>query len=86
VRTLVVILILGAAVGGWTGTSFPHITELLGGIFDDVGEIARSFTGGPDDPHGPVVDAATRSQDAQRLQAATDKADQLAQELQRLKK
>jgi hypothetical protein len=85
VRTLVSVVALAAALGGWAGTSVPPVNQLLAGIFDDVGAIARSFSGGPDDPNGPVVSAATRNQDAVRLQAATVKANQLANELQHLK-
>ena len=85
-RTLVALIVASVALGGWAGTSFPRVNALLSGIVEDVGGIARSFSGGPNDPHSPVIDAVTRSQDAQRLQAATDKADQLAQEVQKLKK
>jgi len=85
VRTILAVVALSAALGGWAGTSVPRINQLLAGIFDDVGGIARSFSGGPDDPNGPVVSAATRGQDAERLQAATDKANQIADELQHLK-
>ena len=83
-RSLLAILMLGAGLGGWAGTSVPNVNQLLAGIFDDVGAIARSFSGGPDDPNGPVVSVATRNQDAERLHAATEKANQLADELQHL--
>ncbi len=84
-RTLLAVIALSAALGGWAGSSVPRVNELLGGIFDDIGGIAKSFSGGPDDPNGPVVNAVARDQDAARLQAATDKANQLADELQQLR-
>ena len=80
-RMLVAVLVTSAAFGTWAETSFPQVNQLLSGIFDDVGAIAQSFSGGPDDPRGPVVDVATRNQDARRLEAATEKANQLADTL-----
>jgi hypothetical protein len=85
VRTLLAVLALSAGLGGWANSSIPHVDQLLAGIFDDVGAIANSFSGGPDDPQGPVVNTATRSQDEERLQAATDKANEVADELQHLR-
>ncbi len=82
---LLAVIALSAAFGGWAGSSVPRVNELLGGIFDDVGSIARSFSGGPDDPNGPVVSARTRNQDAQLLESATDKANRLASEIEHVR-
>jgi hypothetical protein len=84
-RSLLLIAIASVVFGGTSlGGSAQRIEDLLTGIFQDVGAIANSFEGGPDDPHGPVTNAAARTQDQARLDAATDKAQRLAGELQQL--
>jgi hypothetical protein len=90
VRKLV--LILGTCA--WLGASghLPspaalndaHVRELLSGIFEDVGAILTSFSGGPEDARGPVQDRSTLMRDSNRLDAATRKAEQLATELSKL--
>jgi hypothetical protein len=62
-----------------------RVRELVTGILEDVGAILSSFAGGPDDPKGPVNDRNTLATDSARLDSATQKANQLASELSRLK-
>ena len=77
---------MGAVAGTSLGpASFAHVEELLTGIFDDVGAILTSFSGGPDDPNGPVTNGTTLSKDAARLDAASHKAQDLVVELNRIK-
>lgn len=79
-------MILGASAGAALGpASFRHVQELVLGIFEDVGAILNSFSGGPDDPKGPVTNATTLRTDAERLNAASRKAHDLAAELSRIK-
>lgn len=59
--------------------------QLIVGIFDDVAAIASSFAGGPNDVKSPVVDQSTLTRDKARLDAATLKAQQLSDELRRLR-
>ncbi|MBV8713870.1 MAG: hypothetical protein JO020_02565 [Chloroflexi bacterium] len=73
-------VILGTSAVGLS----PHARELLTGIFQDVGSILNSFTGGPDDPHSPVTNSVTLKQDSARFDSATQKAQQLATELGKL--
>ena len=58
--------------------------ELVAGILDEVGAILTSLSSGPEDPKGPVRDENALKQDSARLDAATHKAAQLANELSRL--
>ena len=87
-RTLLTVVfastVLGVSAGPVLGINPQRVENLLLGIFEDVGDIFRSFEGGPDDPRGPVQNSATLAQDAARLDAATRKANQLAIELQNL--
>jgi hypothetical protein len=76
--------VLGVSAGPALGINPQRVENLLVGIFEDVGDILRSFEGGPDDPNGPVRNSATLAQDSARLDAATLKANQLAVELQNL--
>ena len=61
-----------------------RVRDLLVGIFEDVSSIGNSFSGGPDDPQGPVRDDRALNNDSARLDAATRKANQLGSELSRL--
>jgi hypothetical protein len=84
----VAIMLFAVSVGGASGYALrmPQLDrarDLLTGIFDDVAAIANSFAGGPDDPHSPVVDRTALAQDKAHLDAATQKAQALADELQR---
>jgi hypothetical protein len=86
---LVAIVFAGAVLGG-SGAVFnmPQLErarQLVGGIVEDVAAIATSFAGGPNDPKSPVVDRSTLAQDKARLDAATRKAEQLSNELTRLR-
>src|SRR5437588_5159282 len=54
-----------------------RVRDLLVGIFEDVGSIANSFSGGPDDPQGPVRDDRALNKDSERLDSASRKANQL---------
>ena len=88
-RSLVAIVLAGAVLGG-SGAVFnmPQLErarQLVGGIVEDVAAIATSFAGGPNDPKSPVVDQSTLAQDKARLDAATRKAEQLSNELTRLR-
>ena len=58
-----------------------RVSALLGGIAEDVRAIFQSFAGGPDSPHNPVNDRAALNDAAGRLASATDKARDLAGEL-----
>lgn len=62
-----------------------RVQQLLAGIADDIMSILESFSGGPDSPHSPVSDPSALHDDANRLGAATDKARDLADELDRLR-
>jgi hypothetical protein len=77
------VVVLGGS-GGSTALGSDRVHGLLLGIFQDVGAILTSFAGGPDDPNGPVSNFTTLRIDSERLQSATQKADQLATELNRL--
>jgi hypothetical protein len=85
-RTILTVIfasaVLGVSAGPMLGVNPQRVENLLLGIFEDVGDILRSFEGGPDDPKGPVQNSATLTQDSARLDAATRKANQLAVELQ----
>lgn len=79
-------IVVGASAGASVGpASLQHVRELLSGIFEDVAAIANSFDGGPDDPKSPVTNAATLNDDAERLNSASRKAQDLADELNRIK-
>jgi len=88
VRTLVTLVaaltLVGGTAGATLGVDSQRVEDLLVGIFQDVGSILNSFAGGPDDPKNPVTNAATLHQDAARLDAATRKANELADELNKL--
>jgi hypothetical protein len=58
-----------------------RVRELLAAIFEDIASIADSFSGGLDNPRNPVSDPSTLKRDSERLDAATRKANQLAQVL-----
>ncbi|MGI9145011.1 MAG: hypothetical protein ACR2IK_00425 [Chloroflexota bacterium] len=62
-----------------------RVPELLAGIADEIGAIAASFAGGPNDPHDPVNDPVTLKEDAARLNAATSKAYELLEVMQRIR-
>ena len=89
VRSLLVIavasLVLGGSGAALNVPQLHHVRELLNGILEDVAGIASSFAGGPNDPHSPVTDKTALSRDKARLDAATAKAYQLADELARLR-
>ena len=81
-------MLFAVSVGGASGYALrmPQLDrarDLLEGIADDVTAIYNSFAGGPDDPHSPVVDQPALARDKARLDAATQKAQALADELQR---
>ena len=57
---------------------------MLVGIGEDVGAILQSLSGRPDAPHHPVNDPAALKQDQDRLESATNKAHDLADELDKL--
>ena len=78
------ITLLGGSAGAVMGINSQRVETLLQGIFQDVGAILQSFEGGPDDPKNPVTNQTTLAQDAQRLDAATRKANDLADELNKL--
>jgi hypothetical protein len=87
-RTLVTfvaaITLVGSSAGATLGINSQRVEKLLEGIFQDVGAILQSFEGGPDDPKNPVTNRATLQQDSQRLDAATRKANDLADQLNKL--
>jgi len=87
-RTLVTffaaITLVGGSAGATMGINGQRVEKLLEGIFQDVGAILQSFEGGPDDPTNPVANSATLQKDSQRLDAATRKANDLADELNKL--
>jgi hypothetical protein len=58
-----------------------RVRELLAAIFEDIASIADSFSGGLDNPRNPVSDPNTLKRDSARLDAATRKANELAQVL-----
>jgi hypothetical protein len=74
-------VVLGTSAGPAVGIDFLHVRELLGGIAQDVDAIFNSFAGGPNDPNGPVSNSRTLAQDSAHLQAAQQKASELANEL-----
>ena len=78
---------LGAGGGTLSAGTVPdlgRVRDLLVGIFEDVDAIFNSFSGGPEDPKGPVRDQRALNEDSSRLAAARQKADQLAGELTKL--
>jgi hypothetical protein len=79
---------LGAGGGSLSAGTLPdmgRVRDLLVSIFEDVDAIFNSFSGGPDDPKGPVRDQTALNEDSSRLAAARHKADQLAVELSKLR-
>ena len=68
-----------------TAPQFEPTRQLMAGIVADVEAILVSFAGGPSDPKNPIVNDATLRADKARLDAATNKAEQLSSELSRLK-
>jgi hypothetical protein len=75
---------LGTTAGPVLGLNLQHARDLLLGIAQDVDAIFNSFSGGPDDPNGPVSNSVTLAQDRERLDAATRKASELATEVSNL--
>jgi hypothetical protein len=78
-------ILASAVVGGSSVGLNAHARELLVGIFQDVDAILNSFAGGPNDPNSPVVNQNTLNRDAEHLDSATEKAQQLATELDNLR-
>jgi hypothetical protein len=83
-RVLLTGLLASAIIGTSAVGLSPDARDLLAGIFQDVGAILNSFSGGPDDPSNPVANSATLKQDSEHLDSATQKAEQLATELGKL--
>ena len=86
-RKVLLLLLSVAVLGGSGGSTVPgsdRVRELLSGIFQDVDTIVTSFAGGPNDPNGPVSNSTALRADAERLRSATQKADQLTTQLNRL--
>jgi hypothetical protein len=67
-------------------SELEHVESLIEAIADDMVAIANSFSGGPNDPHGPVSDPYTLKQDQARLAEATDNARALLLEMQKLQR
>jgi hypothetical protein len=84
--TLALVTVVGTSAGASMGVDGRRVEALLSSIFRDVGSILSSFAGGPDDPKNPVTNSVTLQRDAQRLDAATQKANALADELQKLQR
>jgi hypothetical protein len=80
-RVLLTALLASAILGTSAVGLSPHARDLLSGIFQDVDAILNSFAGGPNDPRSPVTNSITLKQDSDRLDSATQKAQQLATEL-----
>ena len=78
-------VVLGGSGAALNLPQLHHVQELLIGIFEDVAGIADSFAGGPNDPRSPVVDKRALGSDKARLDSATSRANQLADELTRLR-
>jgi hypothetical protein len=89
VRSLVAIVLAAAVLSGSGAMlNVPQLErarQLIGGIVEDLAAIASSFAGGPNDPKSPVLDQSSLARDKARLEAATQKAEQLADELRRLR-
>ncbi|HEY1292655.1 MAG TPA: hypothetical protein VGJ60_06130 [Chloroflexota bacterium] len=77
-------VVLGTSAGPMLGANTQRAEELVVGILQDVVAILSSFAGGPDDPQGPVTNSATLARDSARLDAATQKANELASEMRSL--
>ena len=84
VTAIAVLTVIGTSAGATLGIDGQRVGQLLEGILQDVGAILNSFAGGPNDPTNPVTNANTLRQDSQRLEAATRKANELADELNKL--
>ena len=84
VTAIAALTVIGTSAGASMGVNGQRVEQLVEGILQDVGSILNSFAGGPDDPTNPVSNAATLKQDSQRLEAATQKANSLADELKKL--
>ena len=72
----------------WPGANAAALQDaqtLMAGIAQDVAAIFESFAGGPADPHSPVYDRAALETAADHLDAATRKAQELADELDKLR-
>jgi hypothetical protein len=87
-RLLVVALGLtvSLSLGGCTARSAPQAsakrsTELLAGIKDDVMAIFEAFSGGIDAPNSPVNDPRALGAAQAHLDAARQKAERLAAEM-----
>ncbi len=77
-------VLLGSSGGAVARLNTQRVQDLLGGIFQDVATIVESFSGGPNDPRGPVSDSGTLARDKASLDAATQKANDLAAELSKV--
>jgi hypothetical protein len=74
-------VVLGVSAGTAARVDPHRISELVTGIFEDVSAILQSFARGPDDPSSPLTNQSTLRDDAARLDAATRKANELANDL-----
>jgi hypothetical protein len=77
-------VVVGGSAGGVLGVNAQHAEQLLAGILQDVGAILQSFEGGPDDPKSPVTNTSSLAEDQARLDAASQKASELATEMQKM--
>jgi hypothetical protein len=77
-------VVLGGSAGGLLGANAQHAEQLVMGILQDVGDILQSFEGGPNDPKSPVTNASSLAEDRARLDSASQKANELANELQNI--
>jgi hypothetical protein len=86
-RSLVALAALIAAVSAGAphaAVDTSRVKDLLTGIAQDIGAIYDAFAGGPNDPHSPVNDQVALRDAASHLDSATARANQLADELQRV--
>jgi hypothetical protein len=69
---------------GADGSPLQRIQQLMVGIGEDIGAILQSLSSRPDAPHNPVSDPAALKEAENRLESATSKAHDLADELDKL--
>jgi hypothetical protein len=77
-------VVLGGSAGGLLGANAQHAEQSLTGILQDVGDILQSFAGGPNDPQSPVRNGSSLAEDRAHLNDATQKANELQNELQNI--
>jgi hypothetical protein len=77
--------LIDPAAGQQTIAEAQQVRDLAAGLTDDVGSLMDTFSDGFDSPQSPVNNPVALKQASARLEAATNKANQLVAELQTIR-